>query len=92
VFGDGRPDLGAIIALDPAADRNDSSAIDLAVEQLNATTDEREHIQRYAIVDDEWQVGHGLTETLKLRRDHIAKRYATEIERLYHRPPQAASA
>jgi long-subunit acyl-CoA synthetase (AMP-forming) len=86
VVGDGRPHLAAIIAADsPAAET--AAAVERAIEQTNRTHDQREHIKRYRIVRDQWLVGQELTETLKLRRDQIAQRYATEIEQLYAPAP-----
>ena len=82
VIGDGRPHLAAIIAVDPSAE-SPTSLIDAAIEQVNAAREPREHIESYLVIAEEWKVGRELTSTLKLRRDQIAKRYATEIERLY---------
>ena len=54
-----------------------------ALARVNETLDPRERIQRYAILPDRWLPGDELTDTLKLRRQRIASKYAEQITSLY---------
>jgi long-chain acyl-CoA synthetase len=81
VIGEGRPHLSPIIEVDPSTE-SPPGLIGAAIQQVNAARDPRERIENYLITGEEWNIGQELTETLKLRRDQIARRYATEIEHL----------
>ena len=86
LVGDGGPYLAMLITLhDPerAADPATGKAVADALARLNAKLDPRERIERYAIVSDRWQPGDELTDTLKLRRQRIAAKYAARIASLY---------
>jgi long-chain acyl-CoA synthetase len=85
VLGDGRAHPIAIIVVDPSrgAGADTSTAIAAALDRVNAELDPRERIEAHAIVTDAWLPGAELTETMKMRRPHIAERYTTTIEALY---------
>jgi long-subunit acyl-CoA synthetase (AMP-forming) len=86
IVGDGGPYLAMLITLhDPgrAADPDTRQRIADALAVLNARLDPRERIQRYAILAARWQPGDELTDTLKLRRQRIAAKYAAQITSLY---------
>jgi long-chain acyl-CoA synthetase len=86
IVGDGGPYLAMLITLhDPgrAADPDTRQRIAGALAVLNARLDPRERIQRYAILPGRWQPGDELTDTLKLRRQRIAAKYAAQITSLY---------
>jgi long-chain acyl-CoA synthetase len=54
------------------------------VDKYNATLGETEKIKTWDLVDAEWTAESGeLTPTLKLRRNHISKKYETLITRLF---------
>ena len=70
-----------------------TSLIDAAVRYANARLSRVEQIKRFHVVADQWTVAGGeLTPTLKLRRNTLAQKYASEIEHLYQlqRPVSAA--
>ena len=86
LVGDGGPYLAALITLhDPerAADPAACQTVADALARLNDKLDPRERIQRHAILPDRWQPGDELTDTLKLRRQQIAAKYAVQITSLY---------
>ena len=86
LVGDGGPYLAVLITLhDPerAADRATRQAVADALARINARLDPRERIERHAILPDRWQPGDELTDLLKLRRQRIAEKYATQITSLY---------
>lgn len=87
MIGDGRPHHAALIVLDPpqlADDPNARTIVDYAIAQVNHTRDPREQIEIHTILRDPWLPGDELTETLKLRRQHINEKHADTIEQLYH--------
>ncbi|BCJ76693.1 fatty-acid--CoA ligase [Catellatospora sp. IY07-71] len=94
VVGDGRPYNVALLVLDPeavAAHNARDGVPDLAdavaagVAAGNATLSRVEQIKRYTILDSTWSPGGDeLTPTLKLRRASILRKYAPEIDALYH--------
>jgi long-subunit acyl-CoA synthetase (AMP-forming) len=89
VVGDGGPYLAMLITLhDPgrAADPATGHAVADAIARLNTRLDPREQIRRHAILPVRWQPGEELTDTLKLRRRHIAGKYHTQITSLYAQP------
>ena len=86
LVGDGGPYLAALITLhDPerAADPAACQTVADALARLNDKRDPRERIQRHVILPDRWQPGDELTDTLKLRRQQIAAKYAAHITSLY---------
>jgi long-chain acyl-CoA synthetase len=86
LIGDGGPYLAALVTLhDPerAADPATRQAVADALARVNEKLDPRERIQRHAILPDRWQPGDELTDTLKLRRQRIAAKYAAQIRSLY---------
>ena len=92
-IGDRRPNLVAVVILDPDAAgafaaRHGHAAIQPAIEQGIARANERlarvEQIKRFAILPGDWAPGGPeLTHTMKLKRHAIAERYRDEIEALY---------
>lgn len=86
IVGDGGPYLAMLITLrDPgrAADPDTRQRVADALADLNARLDPRERIQRHEILPARWQPGDELTDTLKLRRQRIAAKYAAQITSLY---------
>jgi long-subunit acyl-CoA synthetase (AMP-forming) len=86
LIGDQRPHLAALIVLEEpelTQDTHARSAVDQAISQINSTLDPRERILSHAILSEPWSPGDELTETLKLRRRHIAGKYADTIDVLY---------
>ncbi len=86
IVGDGRAYLAMLITLhDPehAADPATRQTVADALARLNEKLDPRERIQRHAILPGQWQPGDELTDTLKLRRQRIAAKYAAQITSLY---------
>jgi long-chain acyl-CoA synthetase len=86
LVGDGLPYLAGLITLhDPerAADVETRQAVADAIARINEKLDPRERIERHAILPGRWQPGDELTETLKLRRQQIAAKYAELIRSLY---------
>jgi len=66
-----------------AADPHTRQMVADALARLNARLDPRERIQRHTILRGRWQPGDELTDTLKLRRQRIAAKYAAQITSLY---------
>jgi long-subunit acyl-CoA synthetase (AMP-forming) len=86
LVGDGGPYLAMLITLhDPerAADPATRQTVADALARINARLDPRERIERHAILSEPWQPGDELTDTLKLRRQRIAAKYAAQITSLY---------
>jgi long-chain acyl-CoA synthetase len=86
LVGDGGPYLAVLITLhDPerADDPATRQTVAEAIARINQKLDPRERIQRHAILPDLWQPGRELTDTLKLRRQRIAAKYAAQITSLY---------
>jgi long-chain acyl-CoA synthetase len=86
LIGDGGPYLAALVRLhapDRAADPATRQAVADALARVNEKLDPRERIQRHPILPDRWQPGDELTDTLKLRRQRIAAKYAAQITSLY---------
>lgn len=89
LIGNGRPHLAALIVLEPPALAEDKSArsqVAHAICAINADLDPREQIKSHAILSAPWSPGDELTETLKLRRRHILKKYEHTINQLYGQP------
>ncbi len=86
LVGDGCPHLAALITVhhpERAADPATRQTVGAAIARINARLDPRERIKRHAILSDRWQPGDELTDTLKLRRQRIAAKYAAQITSLY---------
>lgn len=86
LVGDGGPYLAMLITLhDPerAADPATRQTVADALARINARLDPRERIERHAILSEPWQPGDELTDTLKLRRQRIAAKFAAQITSLY---------
>jgi long-subunit acyl-CoA synthetase (AMP-forming) len=86
LVGDGSPYVTALITLrdpDHGADSATGQAVADAIASINDTLDPRERIERHAILPGRWQPGDELTDTLKLRRQYIAAKYAAQITLLY---------
>lgn len=86
LVGEGRPDLTALILLEPpqlVSDPNARAEVADAIQHLNASSDPRERIQRHTILTAPWLPGEELTETLKLRRTRIAEKHADTIAAMY---------
>ena len=70
-----------------AADPLVVSEIDRVVAQVNRSRRPEERVRRHVVLQDRWRPDSDeLTPTDKLRRAHIALRYAAEIEELYRHP------
>jgi long-chain acyl-CoA synthetase len=86
LVGDGGPYLAVLITLhDPerAADPATRQMVADTLARINEKLDPRERIERHAILSEPWQPGDELTDTLKLRRQRIAAKYAAQITSLY---------
>jgi long-chain acyl-CoA synthetase len=86
IVGDGGAYLAMLITLhepEHAADPATRQTVADALARLNEKLDPRERIQRHAILPGRWQPGDELTDTLKLRRQRIAAKYAAQITSLY---------
>ena len=90
LIGDRRPHLAALIVLERpkaelAHDKHARSMVEQAISHINSGLDPRKHHDRiaHAVLSQPWSPGDELTETLKLRRRHIATKYADTINRLY---------
>lgn len=96
VVGDRMPHLSVLIVVDPsaAAEIADETIVDpdhpgirtavqLAIDDTNASVSKVERIKRFLIVTDEWSEETGLlTPSLKLKRNVILERYAEAIANL----------
>jgi long-chain acyl-CoA synthetase len=79
LVGNGRSFLAAIVTGEVAA-----SEIDSQLERLNATLPHYRKIRAYHAANEPFTIENGLlTANGKLRRDAIAVRYASEIEKMY---------
>jgi long-chain acyl-CoA synthetase len=90
LIGDGRPHIAALLVPERpelAHDKQLHAAVEQAITHINATRDPREQIKAHALLSGPWLPGDELTETLKLRRTHIAAKYAHTINQLYRSRP-----
>jgi long-subunit acyl-CoA synthetase (AMP-forming) len=88
LIGDGRPYIVALIVLERpelAHHADARSTVAEAIAHINSGLEPREQIMAHTILSESWSPGDELTETLKLRRRHIADKYADTIKRLYSR-------
>jgi long-subunit acyl-CoA synthetase (AMP-forming) len=69
-----------------ATDPDTRQTIADAIARLNENLEPRERIRRHAILPGRWEPGDELTDTLKLRRQHIAGKYDAQITALYAQP------
>jgi long-chain acyl-CoA synthetase len=89
VVGDRRPYVAALITVDPEATAEMTpdavqSAVERAVEHVNAGRSPYEQIKRFRILPREFTLEQDeVTPTLKLRRKVIAERFAGDIAELY---------
>jgi long-chain acyl-CoA synthetase len=89
VVGDRKPYIGALVTLDEDATNGMSpdaarSAVQEAVDAVNADRSRYEQIKRFAILSREFSPDHDeVTPTLKLKRNVILAHFAGEIEELY---------
>jgi long-subunit acyl-CoA synthetase (AMP-forming) len=89
LIGDQRPHIAALIVLQPpelAHEHQARSQVEQAISHINADLDPRQQIKSHAILSEPWSPGDELTETLKLRRQHILDKYEHTINQLYGRP------
>jgi long-chain acyl-CoA synthetase len=89
LIGDQRPHIAALIVLQPpelAHEHQARSQVEEAISRINADLDPRQQIKSHAILSEPWSPGDELTETLKLRRQHILDKYEHTINQLYGRP------
>jgi long-subunit acyl-CoA synthetase (AMP-forming) len=89
-IGDGRPYNVALIVPDPVVAARYRTADDVraevqaGVERANSGLSRVEQIKRFAILAEEWLPDSDeLTPTMKLKRRHIAQKYAAQIDALY---------
>ena len=62
--------------------------IQAALDEMNATLPHYKHIRGFHVVHEPFSIENGLlTANGKIKRDAVAVRFSTEIERLYQRPP-----
>jgi long-subunit acyl-CoA synthetase (AMP-forming) len=86
LIGDRRPHVAALIVLERPELAHDAHArlmVEQAISHINTGLEPRERIVSHAILSQPWSAGDELTETLKLRRRHIADKYADTINGLY---------
>jgi long-chain acyl-CoA synthetase len=85
VVGDRRPFIAALIALDPAVEREGAEVrIQAAVDTANAELSRYEQVKRFAILPRDFSAEEGeITPTLKLKRRVCEQHFASEIEELY---------
>jgi long-chain acyl-CoA synthetase len=92
LVGDGRPHIAALIVPEQpqlAQDEHLRTQVERAIAHLNTGLERRERIGAHVLLPGPWLPGDELTETLKLRRRHIARKYADVITRLYDPPTTA---
>jgi long-chain acyl-CoA synthetase len=59
-----------------------------ALDEMNATLPHYKHIRGFHVIHEPFSIENGLlTANGKIKRDAVAMRFSTEIERLYQRPP-----
>jgi long-chain acyl-CoA synthetase len=100
VIGDDRPFVAALVTLDPiaveqwrkhAADSSDRAlraAIQEGVDEANSLVSRAESIREFRVLDEDFTQESGvLTPSLKLRRAHVAEKYAEVIDGIYARSP-----
>lgn len=86
VVGDGRAHLCALFTLKEAYSNTEKvrEEIDAHVYSVNQTLSKAERIKKFLILKEEFSIANGeLTPTLKIKRQKITERYASEIEKLY---------
>jgi long-chain acyl-CoA synthetase len=89
VVGDRRPNLAALVTLDPACGLDPASvgaraAVQEAVDATNAELSRFEQIKRFRILARDFSADEDeVTPTLKLKRRVIEQHFAAEIEQLY---------
>jgi len=98
VHGDGRPHCVALFTLSAGAithfgagDASQAarspaaqSALQAAIDQVNASVAKHQRVRRFAIIPQDFTESAGeLTPSLKIKRRVIVERYASEISRLY---------
>jgi long-chain acyl-CoA synthetase len=89
VVGDRKPYVAALVTLDTEATDGMSSdaartAVQAAVDAVNADRSRYEQIKRFAILPRDFSADHDeMTPTLKLKRKVIVDHFADEIEELY---------
>jgi long-chain acyl-CoA synthetase len=89
VVGDRKPYIAALVTLDDEAAKGMSteaaqSAVQQAVDAVNADRSRYEQIKRFTIVPREFSAEHDeVTPTLKLKRNVIISHFADEVANLY---------
>jgi long-chain acyl-CoA synthetase len=89
VVGDRKPFIAAIVTLDPEATNGMSadaarSAVQEAVDAVNADRSRHEQIKRFTIVPRDFSAEYDeVTPTLKLKRNVIVEHFADDVARLY---------
>jgi long-chain acyl-CoA synthetase len=84
VMGSGLPAPIAVVILNEAGKRSDEISIlkhlEVALETANAKIEEYERVSNVIILKDEWSIENGLlTPTLKLKRNIVEEKYATQL-------------
>ena len=92
VVGDRKPFIAALVTLDADATNGMSddaarSAVQAAVDAVNADRSRYEQIKRFTILPREFSADHDeVTPTLKLKRKVILEHFAEEVAELYDSP------
>ena len=92
VVGDRKPYIAALVTLDEAATNGMSAeaahtAVQEAVDAVNADRSRYEQIKRFTIVSREFSADHDeVTPTLKLKRNVIIDHFAQDVAGLYDSP------
>ena len=92
VVGDRKPFIAALVTLDADATNGMSddaarSAVQAAVDAVNADRSRYEQIKRFTILPRDFSADHDeVTPTLKLKRKVILEHFAEEVAELYDSP------
>ncbi len=84
VMGSGLPAPIAVVILNEMGKKSDENSIqkhlELALETANSKIEEYERVSNVIILKDEWSIENGLlTPTLKLKRNIVEQKYASQI-------------
>jgi long-chain acyl-CoA synthetase len=91
VIGAGLPQPMALIILSPGGRQKSKEVLESALRALlhevNASLDVTEHLSKFILLPDEWSVENGLlTPSLKIKRNLVEKKYASQYEQWYEQP------
>lgn len=85
LFGRGRKHTAALVFIDPELERDDVEEwVGELIAAANESLPDFARVMRFAVSTDVLEPEAGLlTQTLKVRRDAVERRYAAELERLF---------